>query len=49
MKDLLNLLKMQGQVEIFDAIRIGLRFAGQDPLVVVRRGEKARDHQLPHL
>ena len=25
------------------------RVAGEDPVVVVRRGEEARDHQLPHL
>jgi len=25
------------------------RLAGEDPLLVLRRGEEAGDHQLPHL
>ena len=33
----------------FDAIKIGLASPGEDSLVVLWRGEEARDHQLPHL
>jgi DNA-directed RNA polymerase subunit beta' len=48
LKDLLNLLKSQGQSEEFDAIRIGL--ASPDMIRSWSFGEsKARDHQLPHL
>ena len=36
------------EVNDFNAVRISLAVAGADPLVVVRRGHQARDHQLPH-
>ena len=46
MRDLLNLLKQQGQVEGFDAIRIGL--ASPDKIRSWSYGEvkKAGDYQL---
>src|SRR5687767_3067565 len=36
-----------GRAVRFDQDRA--RFAGDDPRVVVRRGEEAGDHQLPHV
>ena len=33
---------------VFDAIKIGHRLPGSDPRVVLRRGQEAGDHQLPH-
>ena len=49
MKDLLKLFKQQadGRGLRLDPHRAGL--AGHDPVVVVRRGEEAGDHQLPHV
>ena len=33
----------------FDEIKISLASPGADPLVVLRRDQEARDHQLPHV
>ena len=33
----------------FDEISISLASPGADPLVVLRRDQEARDHQLPHV
>ena len=47
MKALLDLFKQVTQEEQFDAITIGLASPDQDPVVVVWRGQEARDDQLP--
>jgi len=49
LKDLLNLLKNQGQIEEFDAIRIGL--ASPEMIRSWSFGEvkKTGNHQLPYL
>ena len=49
MKSLLDLFKQFTPDEHFDAIQHRHGLAREDPLVVFRRGEEARDHQLPHL
>ena len=49
MKGLLDLFRQFTPDEHFDAIKIGLASPGEDPLVVVRRSQEARDDQLPDL
>ena len=48
MKALLDLFKQVTQKEEFDTIKIGLASPGEDPFVVVRRSEKAGNHQLSY-
>ena len=47
MKDLIAMLKGQTNVDDFDSLRIGLASPENDPFVVLRRSEEARDDQLP--
>ena len=48
--DLYNLFeKPKDPLELQRDLRISHRLAGEDPRVVVRRGEEAGDHQLPDL
>jgi hypothetical protein len=49
MKSLLDLFKQFTPDEHFDAIKIGLASPEKIRSLVLRRGEEARDHQLPHL
>ena len=49
MNELTNFANPIAKPETFDQIRIGIASPGQDPQLVVRRDQEARDHQLPHV
>ena len=49
MNELTNFANPIAKPETFDEIRIGIASPGQDPQLVVRRDQEARDDQLPHV
>jgi hypothetical protein len=49
MNELTNFANPVAKPETFDQIKIGIASPGQDPQLVVRRDQEARDHQLPHV
>ena len=49
MNEITNLFKQQVQVPAFDQIRISIASPDDIALLVVRRDQEARDHQLPHV
>ena len=46
-QEVLNIFNPVQAAPTFDQIRIALASPGKDPLVVVRRDQEARNHQLP--
>ena len=49
MRDIFSFFEKPKDPLSFSAIRISLASPGEDPRVVARRGQEARDHQLPHV
>ena len=49
MNELTNFANPVAKPETFDQIQIGIASPEQDPLLVVRRDQEARDDQLPHV
>ncbi len=49
MNELTNFTNPVAKPETFDQIQIGIASPEQDPFLVVRRDQEARDDQLPHV
>ena len=49
MNDLMNPFGQSQGPQSFDKIRISIAVAGAYPLLVIRRDQKAGNHQLPHV